>query len=170
MNPSSADTQSGQLESGELESGELESGELGPGELGPGEVGFGTWIGFWAQLVVLGFFAVLGAFFASADRDPGDYACGLLLSLAAIALALMRVKNRFDGGSAGWGRFLLVDDTANLVAVIVILTVLGMAGLFGAARFDHGGLHDGGIALFVVSGIGVFLSLKHVFDNIDRRH
>jgi hypothetical protein len=134
----------------------------------PGDLGFCAWIAFWAQLAVLGIFAVLGAFFASADSDPGDYACGLLLSLAAIALALMRVKNRFDGGSAGWGRFLLVDDMANLVAVIVIFTVLGLAGLFSAARFDRGGLHDGGVALFVASGIAVFLSLKHVFDNLDR--
>ena len=69
-----------------------------------------AWIGFWAQLVVLAVLAVIGAAFASDDRAPGDYACGLLLSLAAIALGFMRVKNRFDGGAADWGSFLLVDD------------------------------------------------------------
>ncbi len=136
----------------------------------PGELGNGAWIAFWAQLVVLGGFAVLGAFFASADSDPGDYTCGLLLSLAAIALALMRVKDRFDGGSVGWGGFLLVNDMANLVAVIVIFALLGIAGLFIAAGFDYGGLHDGGVALFIASGLAVFLSLKHVFDNLDRQH
>src|SRR5256885_4166159 len=51
---------------------------------------------FWAQLVVLGVLAVTGAAFASDDRAPGDYACGLLLSLGAIALAFMQLKNRFD--------------------------------------------------------------------------
>jgi len=136
----------------------------------PSELGYCAWIAFWAQLVLLGVFAVLGAFFASADRDPGDYTCGLLLSLAAIALALMRIKNRFDGGSAAWGSFLLVDDMANLVAVIVIFALLGLAGLFIAAGIDHGGLHDGGVALFGISGLAVFLSLKHVFDNLDRQH
>ena len=133
-----------------------ESSELGP------------WIAFWAQLVVLAVVAVLGAFFASEDGAPGDYACGLLLSLAALALAAMRVKNRFDGGAADWGSFLLVDDLANLLAVIVIFTILGLAGLFAASGFDHGGLHNGGVALFAASGLLVFLSMKHVFDARDR--
>ncbi len=127
-----------------------------------------AWIAFWAQLVVLAVLAMLGASFASADRAPGDYACGLLLSLAAIALAFMRLKNRFDGGAADWGSFLLVDDLANLLAVIVVFTILGLAGLFTAAGFDHGGLHNAGVALFAASGVAVFLSMKHVFDNADR--
>jgi hypothetical protein len=136
----------------------------------PNELGVCAWIAFWAQLVVLGVAAVLGAFFASECRAPGDYACGVLLSLAALALAFMRIKSRFDGGPADWGSFLLVGDMPNLAAVIAIFTVLALAGLFVAARFDHGGLHDAGIALFVASGLAVFLSLKHVFDNLDRHH
>ena len=127
-----------------------------------------AWIAFWGELVVLAVLAVLGAFFASEDSAPGDYACGLLLSLAALALAFMRLKNRFDGGAADWGSFVLVDDTMNLLAVIVTFTVLGLAGLFIAAGFDHGGLHDAGVALFAVSGLAVFLSMKHVFDKADR--
>jgi len=127
-----------------------------------------AWTAFWAQLGVLAALAVLGAAFASADSAPGDYACGLLLSLAAIALAFMRVKDRFDGGAADRGSFLLVDDMASLVVVIVIFTLLGLAGLFVAAGFDHGGLHDSGVALFAASGLAVFLSMKHVFDTRDR--
>ena len=137
-----------------------------------GEPGLCAWIGFWVQLLVLGVLAVLGAFFASADRHPGDYACGLVLSLAALALAAMRLKRRFDRGgdeaAGGWAEFLLVDDPANLTAVIVAFAALGLGGLMLAARFDEGGLQDGGIALFVASAIGVFLSLKHVFDRLDR--
>ena len=127
-----------------------------------------AWVAFWAQLVVLAGLAVLGAAFASEDSAPGDYICGLLLSLAAIALAFMGVKNRFDGGAADWGSLLLVDDLANLLAVIVIFTILGLAGLFTAAGFDHGGLHDAGVALFAASGLAVFFSMKHVFDTRDR--
>jgi hypothetical protein len=127
-----------------------------------------AWIAFWAQLGVLAALAVLGAAFASADSAPGDYVCGLLLSLAAIALAFMRVRDRFDGGAGDRGSFLLVDDMASLVVVIVIFTILGLAGLFTAAGFDHGGLHDAGVALFAASGLAVFLSMKHVFDIRDR--
>ena len=143
----------------------MNQSRVGPDE---GELGVCAWIAFWAQLVVLGFLAVLGAFFASADNAPGDYACGLALGLAAIALAFMRLKNRLDGGSADWAGFLLVDDMVNLVAVIVVFVVLALAGLFTAARFDHGGLHGAGVALFVASGLAVFLSLKHFFDNLDQ--
>jgi hypothetical protein len=127
-----------------------------------------AWTAFWAQLVGLAALAVLGAAFASEDSAPGDYACGLLLSLAAIALVFMRVKDRFDGGAGDRGSFLLVDDMANLVAVIAIFAILGLVGLFVAAGFDHGGLHNGGIALFAASGLAVFLSIKHVFDIRDR--
>lgn len=132
------------------------------------ELGYGGWIAFWGQLVVLGLFAVLGAFYASADESTGDYACGLTLSLAAIALAFLRLKNRFDGPAAGWGSSCLVGDMANLVAVIVVFTIVALAGLFVAAGLDHGGLHDAGVALFAVSSIAVLLSIKHVFDNLDR--
>jgi uncharacterized membrane protein len=143
---------------------------LRTGELAPGEIGFCAWIGFWAQLVALGLLAVLGAFFASANSQPGDYSCGLILSLSAIALAFMQLKNRLDGGASDCAGFLLVDDMTNLVAVIVVFIIMALAGLFIAAGFDHGGLHDGGVALFVVSGLWVFLSLKHFFDTLDRRH
>ncbi len=139
-------------------------------ETEPPEAGHGAWIAFWASLAVLFYLAVLGAFFASADRAPGDYACGLILSIAAIALAFMRLKNRFDGGQPGWASFLLVDGMANLAAVIVVFVVVGLAGLFIAAGMEHGGLHDAGIALFIASGIAVFLSLKHFFDGLDRQN
>ena len=132
------------------------------------ELGYGGWIAFWGQLIVLGVLAALGAFYASADAAPGDYACGLTLIVAAIALAFLRLKTRFDGAPIGWGNFCLVDDVANLVAVIVIFTIIALAGLFVAAGFDHGGLHDAGVALFAVSAVAVFLSIKHVFDNLDR--
>jgi hypothetical protein len=134
------------------------------------ELGYGGWMAFWGQLIALGLLAVLGASYASADEAPGDYACGLVLSLAAIALAFLRLKNRFDGAPGGWGGSCLVDDMANLVAVIVVFTIVALAGLFVAAGFDHGGLHDAGVALFGVSALSVFLSIKRVFDNLDRTH
>ena len=136
----------------------------------PGELGYGGWILFWAALGLLAIVAMLGAFFASADLDPGDYACGLILLFAAIALSFLLVKSRFDGPGAGWGGFLLVDDMPNLVAVIVVFAALALAGVVIAAKVQQGGLHSAGIALFAISALWVLLSLKHVFDIIDRGH
>ena len=135
----------------------------------PGTAGAGAWIVAWGELVVLGALAIIGAFFASADASPGDYQCGMILILAAIALAFLRLKARFDGAAVGWAGSLLVDDLANLAAAIVVFIVLALIGLFLAAGYEYGGLHNAGIALFIVSGAAIFLNLKHVFDIHDHR-
>jgi len=131
--------------------------------------GVGAWIAAWAEFVLLGYLAIIGAFFASENASQGDYACGLILSLAEIALAFMRLKSRFDGDSVDWQGYLFVDDVPNLIAVIVVFAAVGLAGVFIAARFEHGGLHSAGVALFVASAGAVFLNIKNVFDNFDRR-
>jgi hypothetical protein len=130
--------------------------------------GTAAWFGFWAQFIVLGGLAIGGALFASAGRDPGDYATGLVLALSAIALAFLRLKHSFDGTAGGWAEFLLVDDMRNLALVIPVFTIIGLLGLFIAAAAP-GSLHDAGIGLFVASGAIVFFSLKRVFDNFDAR-
>lgn len=135
----------------------------------PGMAGAGAWIIAWGELALLGLLAIVGAFFASANASPGDYACGLILVLAAIALAFLRLKSRFDGASGGGAGWLLVNDWASLTAIIVVFVVLALIGLFLAAGYEYGGLHSAGIALFVVSGAAIFLNLKHVFDSYDRR-
>jgi small-conductance mechanosensitive channel len=127
-----------------------------------------AWFGFWAELVVLGALAIFGGYAASRG-EPGDYATGLILGIAAIALAFFRLKRRFDGAPTDWPRFLLVDDMPNLALVIAVFVALGLAGLFIAAAALSGSLHVAGIALFATSGVIVFLSLKNVFDTLDRR-
>jgi hypothetical protein len=128
-----------------------------------------SWFGFWAEFVVLGLLAILGAYFASQGGRAGDYAAGLTLSLTAIALAFFRLKLRFDGGPADWSRSLLVGDMRNLALAIAVFAALGLAGLFIAAGSEEGSLHIAGVALFVTSGLIVFLSLKNVFDTLDRQ-
>jgi len=125
---------------------------------------FRSWFGFWIQFLILGVLAVVGAFVASADARPGDYLCGLLLSLGAIALAFLRLKQRLDGKASGWGTFLLVDDMKHLALVIPLFTVIGLIGLFVANTWDNGAMHAAGLGLFVVSGVIVFLDIKHAFD------
>jgi len=132
------------------------------------ERAFWSWLGFWGQFLVLGMLALIGAFIASADQRPGDYQCGLLLSLAAIALGSLRLKHQLDGGAPGWGTFLLVDDMKSLALVIPLFVVIGLAGLFLAHAWETGAMHAAGVGLFGISGVIVFLDIKNVFDRMDR--
>jgi hypothetical protein len=147
--------------------GEAEMNETGAAP-DDAERAFLSWLGFWAQFLVLGLLAAIGAFFASADQRPGDYQCGMLLSLGAIALGFLRAKHQLDGGAPGWGTFLLVDDMKSLALVIPLFLVIGLAGLFLAHAWETGAMHAAGVGLFGISGVIVFLDIKHVFDRMDR--
>ena len=130
------------------------------------ERAFWSWLGFWGQFLILGVLAIIGAFVAAADTRPGDYQCGLLLSLGAIALAFLRLKHQLDGGASGWGNFLFVDDTKHLAFVIPLFAIIGLLGLFIARAWESGAMHAAGLGLFVVSGAIVFLNIKRVFDRM----
>jgi hypothetical protein len=125
-----------------------------------------AWFGFWAQFVVLGALTILGLYVAGRGDAPGDYATGLLLATGAILLAFLRLKAWFDGVGGGWTSFLFVDQPAQLVVVIPLFTIIALGGLFVAAG-DPGTLQDAGVALFIASGLVIFLSLKRVFDRLD---
>ena len=128
-----------------------------------------SWIAFWGQFVLLALLAIIGAFVAGEGSEPGDETAGLWLSLAAVALAFLRLKQYFDAGRTDWPSFLLVENMLNLIAVIVVFAILGLAGLLIAAG-SQGSLHNAGIALFAASGLAVFLTLKRVFDKLEGRH
>src|SRR3954453_4105840 len=127
-----------------------------------------SWIGFWGQFLLLALLAVIGAVFAGQGGEPGDDTAGLWLSLAAVALAFLRLKQYFDAGRTDWQSFLFVENMVNLIAVIVVFAVVGLAGLLIAAG-SQGSLHNAGIALFAASGLAVFFSLKRVFDKLEGR-
>jgi len=131
------------------------------------ERAFWSWLGFWIQFLILGVLAVIGAFVASEDARPGDYLCGLLLSLGAIALAFLRLKHWLDGGTLDWGAFLLVDDMKHLAVAIPLFAVIGLAGLFIARAWESGAMHVAGLALFIASGLIIFLDIKRVFDRMN---
>ena len=133
------------------------------------EVSLCGWFSFWAQFAVLGAAAVLGAFFAGADVEPGDQTCGVILIAAAFLLMFLRIKAWFDSGSTGGTRALLVDDMPNLIAITVVFVVLALSGIFVAAGVPSGGLHSGGVALVLTSALGIFVSLKNVFDVFEHR-
>ena len=128
------------------------------------ERAFWSWIGFWLQFLILGVCVVLGAFIASGDAEPGDYAVGIILILSAAALAFLRLKQVFDQTPARFGDFLSVDNVAGLAVVVPVFVVIGLAGLFIARANPGGSLHDAGIALFVFSGVLVFFNVVRVLD------
>jgi hypothetical protein len=128
---------------------------------------FWSWLGFWLQFAVLGLLALLGAGFASRGTEPGDYATGMLLALASVALGFLRLKRHCDGGDPSWSGFLFVDDLTNLAVAIPVFAILGLAGLILARAWPHGSLHASGIGLFAASAVIVFLDIKHVFDRIE---
>lgn len=131
---------------------------------------FRAWFGFWVQLAILVLLAVLGLYFASQGGEPGDYAVGLILAAAAAVLAVLRIRKQLEGGPGGWGAMLLVEDQASLFAAIVLFSVLGLAGLVVAGRHDTVSVQDGGLALFCVCAVLVFLSMKRFFDRQETRH
>ena len=128
---------------------------------------FWSWFGFWLQFVVLGVVALFGAGFASRGVEPGDYAAGMVLALASVALAFLRLKHHYDGGDPGWSSFLFVDDMTNLAVAIPVFTILGLVGLILADNWPVGSLHVAGIGLFVASAVLIFLDIKYVFDRIE---
>jgi len=130
------------------------------------EYAFWSWLGFWLQFLILGVLAVDGAFVASRGERPGDYACGMLLGLGAVALAFLRLKHQLDGGASDWGDFLLVDDMRGLAIVIPLFAIIGLAGLFTAHAWEGGAMHAAGVALFIASGAIIFLDIKRVFDRM----
>jgi len=123
-----------------------------------------AWFAFWLQLAVLAFLAILGLYFAGNGDEPGDYVCGLVLAGAALLLAGLRIKSRLDGSSAGWASLLLVDDMPSLFVTIVLLILLALAGLIVGGTHRSVSVQDGGLALFIVSVLLVFLSMKRFFD------
>jgi hypothetical protein len=130
-----------------------------------------SWLGFWLQFLILGILAVVGAFVASGDERPGDYACGMLLMLSTIALGAFRLKQHLDGRDTDWADLLLVDNMWNLALVVPLFTIIGLAGLFIAYAWGSGAMNAAGVALFIASGVIIFLNIKRVYDRIDaERH
>jgi hypothetical protein len=131
--------------------------------------GFRAWLGLCVQFAALAVLAVFGAATASAGARPGDDTSGLILLAAAIVLAFLRLKASFDGAPPGLGDLILVDDMKGLALAVPVFAVVALAGLFLAHGAAAGSLEAAGIALFVASGVIVFLDLKRVFDRIDRQ-
>lgn len=128
---------------------------------------YGAWLAFWLRLAALAVLAILGLYFAGRSDETGDYAVGLTLAVAAVVLAALRIKHQLDGGPEHSGPLLLVDDALSLFVAIVLFIALALAGLIIGGAHSEASVQDGGLALFVVSVLLVFRSMKRYFDILD---
>jgi hypothetical protein len=129
---------------------------------------FWSWLRFWVQLAVLAVLAIAGLFYASGSLQPGAYQSGVMLAVAALALALLLVKRRLDGGPGDLAGMLLVDDLRALAFVIPLFTIAALCGLLIAAAFPLGPRYLFGLGLFGASVLAILWQIKHVFDRSDR--
>lgn len=158
---------------------EMAAPDIGPGRRNEPEVDslrghfqsreYFAWISFWAQIILLGFLAILGAFFASERGEPGAYSCGLWISFAAVALAFMRLKQYFDVRQQDSPAFLFGADVSSLIAVGGLFAALVLTGLLLAANKESGTAHDTGLILSGASGLAVLLNIKRIFDQLYAR-
>jgi hypothetical protein len=91
-----------------------------------------------------------------------------MLAAAALALALLLVKRRLDGGPGDLAGMLLVDDLRGLAFVIPPLAIAALCGLFIAAAFPLDPRYLFGLGLFGAGVLAILWQIKHVFDRIDR--
>ena len=82
-----------------------------------------------------------------------------------------RTKQHLDGRDTDWADLLLVDNMWNLALMVPLFIVIGLAGLFIAHAWERGAMNAAGVALFIASGVIIFLNIKRVYDRIDaERH
>lgn len=121
----------------------------------------------WLGYVFLTSAGLLGLFTASGAADQATYVCGLLTFAVAAVLIAARIMRQLDGAEVG---FLLPVATAGFDTLVVIIAVLAMLGLVGAAlaAAEGGALYGIGLALFAICAAMIFTELKRYFDRIDR--
>jgi hypothetical protein len=125
---------------------------------------FAPWLGG-AALVAL---ALLGLFVASRAVDEAAYAGGFAAAaIAAVALG-WRIRTGFEGRRGGAALPVLVEDGDALVVLVAVLVVLGLLGLFLAARGEEPMAIYGGYGLFAGALVMIFWNMKHYFDRRER--
>jgi hypothetical protein len=116
----------------------------------------------WALFVVVGLIALLAA---SEAEDPIDYACGLGVFAAMVALIFWETKRHFDGAPPPTIHDLVIEDMGALMLGLPLLLLLGLAGLFLASDSRGPGGYYGGLGLAVGAVLMAFLSLKASYDS-----
>ena len=122
---------------------------------------FAPWLGG-AGLVAL---CLLGLFVASRAADDATYAGGFAAAAIAVVALAWRIRGGFQGRRGG---ALLVEDSDALVVLVAVLVVLGLLGLFLAARGEEPMVIYGGYGLFIGALIMISWNVKHYFDRLGR--
>ena len=125
---------------------------------------FAPWLGG-AALVAL---SLLGLFVASRAEDDTTYAGGFAAAVGAAVALGWRIRGGFRGRRGDAALPVLVDDGEALVVLVAVLVVLGVLGLFLAARGEQPMAIYGGYGLFLAALVMIFWNVKHYFDRLER--
>lgn len=125
---------------------------------------FAPWLGG-AALVAL---SLLGLFVASRAADDATYAGGFVAAAIAAVTLGWRIRAGFEGERRDAALPVLVEDGDALIVLAALLVVLGLFGLFLAARGEEPMAIYGGYGLFIGALIMVFWNVKHYFDRLER--
>ena len=126
---------------------------------------FAPWLGG-ALLVVIG---LLGLFVASRAETDEAYVGGFVATVIAALVLAWRIRAAFAGESGGaLLPPILVEGSDALVVLVAVLVVLGVFGLFLAARGHEPMAIYGGFGLFAGALIMIFWNMKHYFDRMER--
>lgn len=123
---------------------------------------------WWAGLAGLTIVGLLGLYTGSRAATGVGEATGVILAIAAALAAFLLVKELFDDGRDRFLPDVKLRRDGSRVALCVILGVIGLAGLLGAAKIG-GDFYVTGLALAIASTIGIFLTIKGHYDGLDDR-
>jgi hypothetical protein len=125
---------------------------------------FAPWVGG-AALVAL---SLLGLFVASRAVDDATYAGGFAAAAISAVTLAWRIRGGFEGRRGDAALSFLIEDGDALVVLVAVLVVLGLLGLFLAARGEEPMAIYGGYGLFIGALIMIFWNVKHYFDQLER--
>ena len=126
----------------------------------------GAWVTPWLVGVLLACATLLGFFTAADARGPDTYATGFFTAGLTLIALVWLVKRSCDRPTRGWLFDVRIERPESFLLLVVLLTVIGIGGLFLAAD-AHGAAESAGYALFVVCLLFIGWNLKHHYDQID---
>lgn len=127
------------------------------------------WLAPWFCGACLTAVALYGLVSAGSGSGAGMTAAGLTTFGVAVIALFLGLKNYWDGATVGLCTPMLVDSEFSLVAVVILMAALAVAGLLLAADAVDGVWRYIGYALFVASALVIAVNLKHYFDARDAK-
>lgn len=119
---------------------------------------------WWAGLAGLAVVGILGLIAASRAHSGVGEATGIALAILSALSAFLLIKQIFDDGRDRFFPDIEMRQDGSRVALCVVLGLIGLFGLLGAAKIG-GEFYVTGLALAIASAGGIFLTIKNHYDS-----